>query len=191
MSQHAALVRARPTAAPVEAMAPPTAAPTPQPVQRIAPLLALVTREFELDAAAAQVRVDAAPFRRRPAAVAAASQGRQIWLHPRLFDSAGQPRSPVHQLLAHEFVHLVQQRRPVAARAGTAAAELEAQQIARRVAEGRRAPRDLLVVGSLGTESLTAGPEQTPRRARTPDAARREQPRGIVVCERRPTHDSR
>lgn len=98
---------ASPSAAPERAAA--NAPVAVGPVQRIAPLLALVAREFDMLAPALQVQ--AAPFRRRPEATAAVLGDARLWLHPRLFDSAGRPASVARELLAHEFVHLVQRQR--------------------------------------------------------------------------------
>jgi hypothetical protein len=107
---------------------------------QIAPLLALLARDHGLAADRRQIEVDARPFRLRATASAAAAQGR-VWLHPRLFDASGLPRPATRALLAHELVHLRQLQGPSAARAGIGAAELEAAQVAARVAEGWRAPR--------------------------------------------------
>lgn len=123
-------------AVPVVAPTTRTADATPQ----LAPLLALLARDHELGVRGMPLVVDAAPFRQRPAAAAAAANGR-VWLHPRLFDRQGRAAPQARRLLIHELVHLRQQQGPATARAGRAAAELEAERIAQRVAQGRRAPR--------------------------------------------------
>jgi hypothetical protein len=146
MSRHAtAIARAQPQPAVRTPLRVPARSEPPAP--QVAPLLALLARDHGLDAAGASVGVDARPLRRRPTAAAAAQQG-QVWLHPRLFDTEGRARPAARALLAHELVHLRQQRAPLAARAGRGAAELEALQIAQRVAEGRRAPRVRLALAA-------------------------------------------